>query len=186
MLVRRFVNWLRNRIAALPLRRGSPRKAARVPMLIGQGSADASKSPRLHASTFSNWLDNGRRLRPFAARRSSRVREELPSGPVAAPPDTGAAPAGEALALGQPCESALVSHGVGTGEAISSGLPAPATDAHLSPLEGIEQLDATQRRLVFLQYLVRQGIYNEGYALQDLPPQYHHSAGMDEPADGQN
>jgi hypothetical protein len=36
------------------------------------------------------------------------------------------------------------------------------------------------RRLMALKYLVRLGIYNEGFASSSVPDQYQHSLGMDE------
>jgi hypothetical protein len=44
-------------------------------------------------------------------------------------------------------------------------------------------MDADQRKLIFLSYLVRQGIYNEGFKGADVPDQYRRSQGRDqEPA----
>ncbi len=52
-------------------------------------------------------------------------------------------------------------------------------------LAAIEGMDATQRRLVFLRYLVRQGVYNEGFGERVLPEQYWRSRGVDGPASEQ-
>jgi hypothetical protein len=41
--------------------------------------------------------------------------------------------------------------------------------------------EETRRRLLGLKYLVRLGIYNEGFAASGTPDQYQHSLGMDEP-----
>jgi hypothetical protein len=43
--------------------------------------------------------------------------------------------------------------------------------------------EETRRRLLGLKYLVRLGIYNEGFAASGTPDQYQHSLGMDEPED---
>jgi hypothetical protein len=40
--------------------------------------------------------------------------------------------------------------------------------------------DEGGRRLMALKYLVRLGIYNEGFASSSVPDQYQHSLGMDE------
>jgi hypothetical protein len=40
--------------------------------------------------------------------------------------------------------------------------------------------DESGRRLMALKYLVRLGIYNEGFASSSVPDQYQHSLGMDE------
>jgi hypothetical protein len=62
---------------------------------------------------------------------------------------------------------------------------APASPPSFSDasLEEIEAMDASQRKLIFLGYLVRQGIYNEGFKAPELPEQYRRSQGRDqEPA----
>lgn len=169
MIVRRFVNWLKVRIAAATALRHRSREIERVPALSGH--------------SVSNWLDNGRRLRPAVARNT--VHAEAPAAIAEVSYETTVSAPEEAIAVSQPCESTVKSLGVGTSEIVPSSPPA-ATETHPSLLEGIEQLDATQRGLIYLKYLVRHGVYNEGYSRQDLPSQYRHSAGLDESHDERN
>jgi hypothetical protein len=56
-------------------------------------------------------------------------------------------------------------------------------DLSAATLAAIESMDATQRRLIFLRYLVRQGVYNEGFGERRLPEQYWHSRGVQGPPD---
>jgi hypothetical protein len=164
MIVRRFVNWLRVRTVATTVLRHRSREIEPVPSLSGH--------------SVSNWLDNGRRLRPVVARKT--MHAEAPAAIVEVSFATTAPLPEKALAVSQPCESTSKSQSVGGSEIIPSTSPPAATETHPSLLEGIEQLDATQRRLVYLKYLVRYGVYNEGYSRHDLPVQYHLSAGLDE------
>jgi len=52
----------------------------------------------------------------------------------------------------------------------------------------LEAMDASERKLVFLGYLIRQGIYNEGFSVRELPEQYWRSRGreQDAPAPGED
>jgi hypothetical protein len=58
--------------------------------------------------------------------------------------------------------------------------PVSPTSFSDASLEEIEAMDASQRKLIFLGYLVRQGIYNEGFRAPDLPEQYRRSQGRDQ------
>jgi hypothetical protein len=51
----------------------------------------------------------------------------------------------------------------------------PPTGSHDHPAS-----NESGRRLMALKYLVRLGIYNEGFASSSVPDQYQHSLGMDE------
>jgi hypothetical protein len=51
----------------------------------------------------------------------------------------------------------------------------PPADADDQPAS-----DESARRMMALKYLVRLGIYNEGFASSSVPDQYQHSLGMDE------
>jgi hypothetical protein len=138
--------------------------------------------------TVSNWLDNGRRLRPSVAADTTHTTFSATSSDASY--EQKASTADAAITLSHTNEPACVSHSVGTTEPTSaSSSPPAATETHLPSLEGlegIERLDATQRGLVYLKYLVRHGVYNEGFQVQDLPPQYHRSAGLDESSDERN
>ncbi len=74
--------------------------------------------------------------------------------------------------------------------------PLSASLQHLSELpdsldsfDQMDDLDDLTRRLLFLRRLVRQRVYNEGFAMDETPTQYRHSLGLsDQPGDrgGQN
>lgn len=50
----------------------------------------------------------------------------------------------------------------------------------LDTFDLIDDVDDTTRRLLFLRRLVRQRVYNEGFAIGDTPQQYRHSLGLAE------
>ena len=176
MIVRRFVNWLKDYVAAAKataLRPGE-RPIERRTLLLG---------------AVSNWLDNGRRLRPAVARPvMPTVPINLTATATTVEPryETAVSTSEEAFAISQPSESTMKSQTVGSNESTTFSAPPVVVKPSPSLLEGIEQLDATQRGLVYLKYLVRHGVYNEGYPSEDLPPQYRHSVGHDESGDEQN
>jgi hypothetical protein len=170
MIVRRFVNWLKDRIAAATELQHRSRAVEREPLLSGR--------------TINNWLDNGRRLRPDVARNATNT--EISATIVEVTYQTSLPAAEEAIAVSQPCEPTLKSQSLGASETAASSSPPAVAEPSPAILEGIEQLDAEQRGLVYLKYLVRHGVYNEGYPTQELPAQYHRSAGLDESHDGRN
>jgi hypothetical protein len=123
-----------------------------------------------------NWLEDGRRLRAHIASafiapqdepRRADVRAERPR--VASGPNRRGAEAPSAL----PQTAPLVPPG-------TVATPASPTAFGDKSLEEIEAMDADQRKLIFLGYLVRQGIYNEGFKAAELPEQYQRSQGRDQ------
>jgi len=120
---------------------------------------------------FGNWLEDGRRLRvrlataftaPQDESRRMDARAQGAERPrVVSAPNRRGAEAPVALPQTAPIvpPGALVS-------ASGSGSFADTS------LEEIEAMDAGQRKLVFLGYLIRQGVYNEGFKSQELPEQY--------------
>jgi len=59
----------------------------------------------------------------------------------------------------------------------------------LESFEHMDDLDDQTRRLIFLRRLVRQRVYNEGFAVDATPQQYRHSHGLSDAqgeADSQN
>ena len=48
----------------------------------------------------------------------------------------------------------------------------------LESFEHLDELDDLTRRLLFLRRLVRQRVYNEGFAVEETPQQYRHSLGL--------
>lgn len=172
MNVRRFVYWLRERFTAASELRSTARPIERRTLLLG---------------AVSNWLDNGRRLRPTVA---ETVPPPVPTA-VAAPPEaahyeTAISAPEEAFAISQPSETSMKTQTIGSNDTGAFSAPPAVVEPSPSLLEGIEQLDATQRGLIYLKYLVRHGVYNEGYPSEELPSQYRRSAGLDESGDDDN
>ncbi|MGO8950933.1 MAG: hypothetical protein ACLQUY_25425 [Ktedonobacterales bacterium] len=124
------------------------------------------------------WLDDTRRMRPRLTATRSWATYDRPSQaarlirpdslPVSSPrpPDRSAGPDNPAY---EPASTA----------------PQPEL-RELQPAEGVDQQGkpASHRQLMALKYLVRLGIYNEGFASGSMPDQYQHSLGMDEPDNG--
>ena len=161
--------------------RPSQQRAALHPVAThaAPGERRMSAAPR-HA--LGNWLEDGRRLRvrlasAFTApqdesrrtdaRTQGAERSRVVSGPQRRSAETPAT---------LPQTAPLVPPG-------TTLAPANPTSFSDASLEEIEAMDAGQRKLVFLGYLVRQGVYNEGFKAPDLPEQYRRSQGRDqEPA----
>ncbi|HEU5348778.1 MAG TPA: hypothetical protein VFU63_09225, partial [Ktedonobacterales bacterium] len=83
MIVRRFMNWLRLTVAT-PLggvRRRSERKNVREPVLVGVSSRTEVLEHSSPVLSLSNWLDNGRRLRP-RLRLTPHEPDSLPTRPL--------------------------------------------------------------------------------------------------------
>jgi hypothetical protein len=127
--------------------------------------------------TLGNWLEDGRRLRVRFASAFSPAQEEqrrvgvraqeVERPRVISTPNRRTAETPVAL----PQTAPLVPPG---------SAPANAVSFSDASLEEIEAMDASQRKLIFLSYLVRQGIYNEGFKSPDLPEQYRRSQGRDQ------
>jgi hypothetical protein len=186
MTVRDFLDRMRVRFAGRASALRSPQKQQAV--LHPVASHASSPGGQSHAAprhALANWLEDGRRL---------RVRLRLAS-PFAAPQDESR----HSDARGQSAERPRVISGPNRRAAeteIPSSLPKtaplipPAVGASTTgpilfgdaSLEEIEAMDASQRKLVFLGYLIRQGIYNEGFNTRELPEQYWRSQGRDDDA----
>jgi hypothetical protein len=168
-------------IARLAGRAGGSR-SSQQPVLNSVAARAAAAEQRLSAAprhSIGNWLEDGRRLRvritaafiaPQEESRRLDVRLQGAERPrVVSSPNrrSGEAPAPlpQTAPLTQP--GALVA-------------PSSPTSFGDTPLEEIEAMDAEQRKLIFLGYLVRQGVYNEGFKGPDLPQQYRRSQGRDQ------
>jgi hypothetical protein len=149
-----------------------------------------------------SWLEDGRQLRlrpakslrsepntrpdaPESPREIHRPRTGVPVVPSTSVPRPGSAPANLAASESAP-------HFVASASAPPSpSAPPPDISVDFTgelsadALAAIEGMDATQRRLVFLRYLVRQGVYNEGFSERILPQQYWRSRGVDGPTSEQ-
>jgi hypothetical protein len=197
MDVRGLLARFRSRVAARQSVRHSP--TAAVGAAAGASALSAAQRAPRRAS-IASWLEDGRRLRLRVTRperivpgadvspstprsNASRPRTGLPAVPSTPLPLAG--PASAAPAAGE-----AVSESAAHVLASTSPTPAPSPlppdilvdfsgDLSAETLAAIESMDATQRRLIFLRYLVRQGVYNEGFGERVLPEQYWHSRGVD-------
>jgi hypothetical protein len=174
MGVRDFFNRV---IARLAGRAGEPRSARTLhPIATRAAEGRASAAPR-HA--LGNWLEDGRRLRvrlasaftaPQDEPRWMETRAQGGERPrVASGPNRRSAESPATL----PQTAPLVPPGTVV-------MPASPSSFNDTSLEEIEAMDASQRKLIFLSYLVRQGVYNEGFKGHDLPEQYRRSQGRDQ------
>ncbi|HEX6121929.1 MAG TPA: hypothetical protein VFY89_02160 [Ktedonobacterales bacterium] len=133
-----------------------------------------------------NWLEDGKRLRPPRLYPLPKAAREDGLAPIITTP------------LPLPAERERVISGrVRLTSDLTSDLaaitpaggppqePPPPTSLPLDPLPALanlasaeatldaaEGLDAARRRLMFMRYLVRQRIYNEGFSADELPAQY--------------
>jgi hypothetical protein len=120
------------------------------------------------------WLDDTRRMRPRSsttdgwAARNSQNPSTRSGRPNTVP-----------LASLRPQDRALGR----TNSTHEISAPTPRPEFPTMPPAGTDDQPASNasgRRLMALKYLVRLGIYNEGYESSSVPDQYQHSLGMDE------
>jgi hypothetical protein len=167
--------------------RSSKRQQAALHPLATQVASAERRTSIAPRHALGNWLEDGRRLRvrlasAFAAPQEEQRRADVRGQEVERPrvisgPNRRSAETPVAL----PQTAPLIPPGT---ELAPTG-PASFSDASL---EEIEAMDVGQRKLIFLGYLVRQGIYNEGFKGADIPEQYRRSQGreQDSEASGQD
>ncbi|MBF6591506.1 MAG: hypothetical protein IVW57_13395 [Ktedonobacterales bacterium] len=132
---------------------------------------------------IANWLEDGKLLRPRVAAVMRLRRAEA------------AAVRAAAEAVAAEAERQRVVSGHTRGESVSVPIPPPLPERAAATLplpalppigelasveatvDAAEGLDVVQRRLIFVRYLVRQRIYNEGFAPDALPAQYRWDGG---------
>lgn len=187
MLVQRLMerlaklrSWLAARLGAMV---AALRSAGR-----GAASGTAPREGRLSTQQSGSWLDDAHRLRPRRAAlatadqmrgnqtASGEPRPGAPTRPIVPstpPPET---------RLGRPWQ--FPAHPA----PMPAPTPAPATPPPAAPAPDSREGNEVQarRRLMSLRYLVRIGLYNEGFAPSAVPEQYQRSLGTDdEPEDAQ-
>jgi len=143
---------------------------------VASSERRASVAPR-HA--LGNWLEDGRRLRvriasAFTAPQDEQLRIDL-RAQGAERPRVASGP--NRLSAETPVALPQTAPLIPPGSALAPASPPSFADASL---EEIEAMDESQRKLIFLSYLVRQGIYNEGFKGADVPEQYRRSQGRDQ------
>jgi hypothetical protein len=184
MIVQRFMNWLRLKVAGSL--RNSAEQHTREPVLAGSRTPAYSLEQSPPTLSLSSWLDNGRRLRPRlrlpASTREIAASTTRPLRSKTQPP-TPQRPEELPIPPAPPARIAPASFEVADLAPTLSPKP-ESDDSHDSQsdeLGELEQLDAETRRLMVLRHLVRRRVFNEGFTAENVPPQYQRSLGMDAP-----
>jgi hypothetical protein len=179
MSVRDFFDRVMARLAgrAGGSRSSQRQQAALHPVATQIASAERTSIAPRHA--LGNWLEDGLRLRvrlasAFAAPQDEQCRVDVRAQEVERPrvifgPNRRSVEAPVTLPQTAPL--------IPPGTELAPTSPTSFSDASL---EEIEAMDAGQRKLIFLSYLVRQGIYNEGFKGAEVPEQYRRSQGRDQ------
>ena len=179
MLVQRLTNRLANLLSRLTERL----RTVLTSLVPGDQRLGAEASPRerrLGTQQSGSWLDDAHRLRPrraaLATADPNRGKHAAPADPRPAPrsgtptrPIIPPAPPSEEPAPTRPW--VFPAHAALT--------PAPQQPAAASGALNGDEVQA-RRRLMSLKYLVRIGLYNEGFAPSDVPEQYQRSLGVDD------
>lgn len=192
MIVRRFMSWLRLTVASSleRARRRSLRRSlaqpVREPELVGVASMAGPMERASSGLSLSSWLDNGRRLRP-RLRLAPRDSGLIPTRPLrhktqpAAMSDTPAPEPAPAPVEAPAPRANLAPLAAEPSDATRIVPVTHSTGAGGDDLSDLERLDAETRRLMLLRHLVRQRVFNEGFASGDIPRQYRRSLGLEEP-----
>jgi hypothetical protein len=165
-LMARVVRVVSDVACAPRRRRASPFSRAVASRAVAAIAATSPAAvPRVRAR---NWLEDGKRLRPARSlhrrvgevnaatgdaareRLASRPRRVAESAASSAPATSGASPA----SVSPPAVPSV----------------APVTAEHA--VQAADGLDEERRRLIFVRYLVRQRVYNEGFGADEVPDQY--------------
>lgn len=170
-----FVQHLMQWISEFLERRAAHMRSASTPLPDRQAVA----SGHLPRHTISNspmagsWLDDSQRLRPHPEQRAGHERPASePAAPL--PPTSVTHP----LATNVPDEIATPPAPPLAAEPVPT--PPQSTQPALPTAEGAASVaDGAARRLIFLRYLVRHGVYNEGFGKGNLPEQYRGTTGDD-------
>ncbi len=152
MNMQQFTGWLTRLLHALPWRRA--RRPAKQPI---QARMPSPRSADRFAVSDPQWT---RRQKADTNPLCSTLNEDAPPRHDALPP---APPPPSPAADPEPPS------------APAGALPAPASSTQASSGEAAQaaaiQVDP-ERRLAFARYLVRRGIFNEGFSREKLPAQY--------------
>jgi hypothetical protein len=187
MIVRRLTAWVREFSSQLAarLRRDPLTQRDREPVLAGSLKASATApGSSLGGVTATHWLDDARRMRPRRV-RSIPLPQPKPSeaaGERLHRPHVDSEPLRSASSVNSTPLSTDAAACATTFETPAARQETPrevAAGQDDAPATGADLDDTLRRRLRSLQFLVRHGIYNEGFADGTLPEQYRHSRGAD-------
>lgn len=178
MFVQRLKNWVHRLLTRIGnrFRYVTPPARAQQPVHAGAHVTTARAAP---APTLGRWLDDGRRLRPRLRRatpseppRTDRAAEIRP-GSLSIPQREAALPSRSRPLMGDESAAPVT---------LTPARPAPPAQPVIISAEFEDAAGASeeQRSLMSLKYLVRIGLYNEGFTSSQVPDQYQHSLGLDE------
>lgn len=189
MLVQRLTKWLTNLLARVTMR-WRPARLSRAG--AGHSGRPAAGS---RAQQAGSWLDDARRLRPP---RSALATVDPPHAQDGTPREGYGRPAERLIG-----RSAMPTHPLKPAGATPQNPPQPqppkrlpAPSAPQQPVvasapsgdgagDGYTVDGQVRRRLMSLKYLVRIGLYNEGFPPGNLPEQYHQSVSGDDDDEGE-
>ncbi|HEX6797602.1 MAG TPA: hypothetical protein VF116_07805 [Ktedonobacterales bacterium] len=178
MLVQRLTKRLANLLSRLATRL----RAALTSLAPGERKLGAEASPRdgrMNTQQSGSWLDDAHRLRPrrtaLATADPNRRKHAAPADPRPAP--RSGTPTRPIVPPTPPTQDPTYAR-PWVFPAHAASTPAPQQPAAASGALGGDEAQA-RRRLMSLKYLVRIGLYNEGFAPTDVPEQYQRSLGVD-------
>ncbi len=157
MNMQRFTRWLTRLLNALPWRRARRPTRERQPARM-----TAPRSARRFAVSDPDQI---RRQQAETNPLCSTLHEDMP--PATREPTT----TGEPLLLPTPIEPERTSSLPALPPASLSSAPASANASREAAETPVVQVDPA-RRLAFARYLVKRGVFNEGFASEKLPAQY--------------
>jgi hypothetical protein len=165
------------------------------PMAAGTRRRESaiSSNPLSSGLASARWLDDTRRMRPRVApakewapydrqaQPTRLIRPDSLPGSSPRPPDRTLEISSGTHIPPTPTPRPEFPTMPPAGQQISAPTPRPEFPT-MPPGGTADHPDSNEsgRRLMALKYLVRLGIYNEGFASTSVPDQYQHSLGMDE------
>lgn len=188
MIVQRLFRWFSRVFESLRgrNRQVSVRGSERLVAAGSQAAQGRGNTPSRGATMAVSWLDDSLRLRPHADTTISpdlgwankRSRQHSPStehATQATPLSQQNPPAPHTIEATTPTTQGPLKSGLSHSQQDGTRQPLQPVSTAPATTETRSGMDDAQRRLIFLRYLVRQGIYNEGFSRAKLPEQYRYS-----------
>lgn len=174
-LIARFARIVSGATRGPRTRRDAKRASPVMRAAIHSAATDGHPVAR---ARICNWLEDGKRLRPLRTMRA-RFGDGTPLGLSTACGD----------ATGDATFERVATASLRANDGVVSASPPAAGPAAVSPpttpwsapisaenvMRAADGVDEERRRLIFVRYLVRQRVYNEGFGADELPEQYRWS-----------